>query len=515
MKTQNEKNWLQRTLQRSAATALLFALAMPVGMAAQDNQEQKHQHRKYKLVDLGTFGGPASYFLIGFADSLNNQGTAAGWADTSTPDPYPAFCFNPDCFVSHAFQGQEGVTDLGVLPGGSSSQAFGASANGLIIGNSQNGEIDPLVPGFPEVRGVFWKQGEITDLGTLEGGHESLAAAVNNSGQVVGAFNNTIPDPFSLLGNGYQVKAFLWQKGAMQDLGTLGGPDAFASFVNERGQIAGNSFINSTPNPVTGIPTIDCFIWEDGKMVDVPTLGGTVASPNAFNNQGQLVGVSNLAGDLTFHPFLWDKGGDPPLTDLDTLGGDTGTPNWINDVGEVVGKADLPGSQTHDAFLWSNGVMTDLGTQDGDPCSNAIYINSKTQIVGSSSDCVHGLHAFLWEKGGPMVDLNTLIPPYSSLTLVYGTAINDRGEIAGLGVPSGCQPADVGICGHALLLIPDGDCDEDCEGRIAASQNNAAPARNPATMKQGSESPISPVNQFRNRLMRRYHIPGYPAVPMN
>ena len=28
-----------------------------------------------------------------------------GWADTSMPDPYPAFCFNLDCFVSHASNG--------------------------------------------------------------------------------------------------------------------------------------------------------------------------------------------------------------------------------------------------------------------------------------------------------------------------------------------------------------------------------------------------------------------------
>ena len=50
--------------------------------------------------------------------------------------------------------------------------------------------------------------------------------------------------------------------------------------------------------------------------------------------------------------------------------------------------------------------------------------------------------AFLWENGGPMVDLNTLIPPNSGLTLVQAFSINDRGEIAGIGVPPGVAVPD-------------------------------------------------------------------------
>src|SRR6266849_6638941 len=134
----------------SAALALLFAaLALPGRLAAQhnqdNNQDPNRRHHHYTLIDLGTFGGPTSYFMGGFDGILNNHGTAAGWADTSTPDPFPSFCFNPDCFVSHAFQWQGGVlTDLGTLAAGWSSSAFWISGNGLIVGNSQNGQIDPL-----------------------------------------------------------------------------------------------------------------------------------------------------------------------------------------------------------------------------------------------------------------------------------------------------------------------------------------------------------------------------------
>ncbi len=94
-------------------------------------------------------------------------------------------------------------------------------------------------------------------------------------------------------------------------------------------------------------------------MMDLGTLGGTVGSPSALNIRGQVVGTSNLAGDLTYHPFLWERG---VLKDLGTLGGNNGMAWWLNNAGEVVGRADLPGSQTHDAFLWKNGVMTDLGS---------------------------------------------------------------------------------------------------------------------------------------------------------
>ena len=150
---------------------------------------------------------------------------------------------------------------------------------------------------------------------------------------------------------------------------------------------------------------------DRGTTTDIGTFGGTCGQPQALNNRDQVVGLSYLAGNLTYHPFLWDKRDNPPLTDLGTFGGDNGLANWINDSGEVAGSADFPGNQIHHAFLWKNGVMTDLGTVGTDPCSRASAINSNGQIVGGSSDCTTFLHAYLWENGGPMIDLNTLVAP--------------------------------------------------------------------------------------------------------
>jgi probable HAF family extracellular repeat protein len=367
----NIRSWrfsLNNTLLAVSGTVgLLVTSAIPVPAAAQE-------HHHYKLIDLGTFGGPSSYVSNGLDGIVNNSGTAVGVADTPTPDPT---CF-VDCFVAHAFQSRNGgaLVDLGALPSGGSSQAFWISANGLIAGVSQIAEIDPSLPGgAPEFRAVLWRNGVHTDLGMLpQGGFDTQASAVNSRGEVVGFGLDTTADPFSLIAPGFattQTRAFLWKNGAMQDLGTLGGADAQAVLVNERGQIAGMSYTNSTPNPVTGLPTQDPFLWENGTMVDLGTLGGTFSLTFALNNRGEVVGQSNLAGDLTYHPFLWTKTGG--MQDLGTLGGNNGLTNWINDAGAIAGKADLPGPlpQNHDAVLWRQGSMIDLGTLPGDSCSNA------------------------------------------------------------------------------------------------------------------------------------------------
>lgn len=509
------------------ALTLLATLAIPVRLAAQ-TQQQNQQQPRYKLIDIGTFGGPASYFNNEFdgtfsAALVNNQGTAAGWADTAAPDPFPGFCFG-DCYVSHAFQWQNGVrTDLGALADGVSSDATWISGSGLIAGDSQNGETDPLVPGLPEIHAVLWQNGKIIDLGTLpEGGYESVVSAVNSGGQVVGFALNTIPDPYSLAGS-TQTRAFLWQDGVMQDLGTLGsGTDALAQFINEQGQVVGWSYTSSNPisNPSCGFPlAIGSFIWDQEKgMQDLGTLGGTCTLATGINNSGTVVGLSFNDNQIQ-RGFLWEGGS---MHDLGgSLGGDYASAEGINDEGLTAGSAFLAGNTMYHAALWRQvGQIADLGVLGGDQCSFASSINAKAQIVGASitDDCSFddNTRAFLWE-GGSIFDLNTLIPAGSALHLQWAMSINDRGEIAGQGLDT-----DGNL--HDFLLIPCGEGDQACGdsalGAAASIQHHPAPS----TQRNAIAPPSSPaligrpatiLDRLRSRWTRRYHLPGSVTGPTN
>jgi probable HAF family extracellular repeat protein len=508
---------------KSAVITLLALLAITTRLAAQNNQESKPAHHHYKLIDMGTLGGPQSYVNAGsgnefgnFALIANNRGTMTGSADTSTPDPFPGFCFNDDCFVSHTFEWNNGVkSDLGALPGGASSASSWISANGLIAGFSQNGEIDPLIPGSPEVHAAIWRNGAITDLGTLtEGGFESIAAAINSQGQAVGFALNTIPDPDSMV-IGFQTRAFLWQDEAMKDLGTLGtGTDAQAILISEKGQVVGWSYINSVPTNacLAGFAFVTgSFIWDkENGMRDIGSLGGTCTTASDMNNYGQIVGFSNLPGDLSEHGFLWNNG---LFQDLGgSLGGDFLGPFGINDSGEAVGFATLPGDAVGHAVLWKHvGDMVDLGGLGTDQCSFATSINAATQVVGTSGDCVSTSRVFLWEDGS-IFDLNALIPPGSPLSLQFTETINNRGEIAGTGV-------DVDGNRHAFLAIP---CDANHPGVEGCDYDSVdaatAPEVRPAHTTQapapapGRFSPAEMMARFRSLRGGRNRLFGTPQT---
>jgi probable HAF family extracellular repeat protein len=225
-----------------------------------------------------------------------------------------------------------------------------------------------------------------------------------------------------------------------------------------------------------------------------------------INNQGQVMGSSNLPGDQVMHAFFWERG---TLTDLGNFGGNIVEPFWLNNIGEVVGTAEYPGNTIRHGFLWKKGVITDLGTlyprcTSSVTGSVALQVNSKTQIVGNSWCDNTAAAGFLWENGGPMVDLNSLIPPNSSMQLLGAQNINERGEITGSGIlPNG----DV----HVFLLIPcgenhgDSECEDEGEG--------AAVTRGETSRRPNIVLPENVRKLLRQRLGSRFHIPGIVASP--
>lgn len=492
-----KRNLVTAITSLTVCSISVFSLAQ-----TQPAPPDEQPYSQYRLVDLGTFGGPQSYVPDGLdvtqVKILNNEGTFAGWADTSTPDPYPDFCFE-DCFVAHAFRSSNGVTkrDLGVIPGGASSDSSWIADNGLISGDSQNGEIDPLVPGLPEIRAVLWQHNQIIDLGTLEGGYESVSTSVNSRGQVTGFSTNTVPDENSIIGIGYQTRAFVWQNGAMRDLGTLGpGTDAIASLINERGQVVGWSYTSSNPSDICasvyGFPlSTGSFVWQDGRgMTDLGGLGGSCTIATGLNDQGQVVGQSWATGDLTGHAFRWEQ--TTGLVDLGTLGGDFSSATAINNAGEAVGGSYLSDNAQIHGALWKGRTAIDLGSVDSDDCSYALSINAVGQVVGISGPGCLSTRAFLWQRGKPIVDLNTLVSSNSGIYVTFAFTINDRGEIGGLGLlPNGDT--------HAVLLIP---CTSDdlpgCGAGIAGGTSLSTASIPKQFHKPGPSSSVR--RMFRSRL---------------
>jgi probable HAF family extracellular repeat protein len=385
------------------------------------------------------------------------------------------------------------LINLGTL-GGSASNGFGGPNNqGWVTG-------DANLAGDQNEHGFLWRDGVITDLGTLGGLNSSVPTPVKNDrGLITGVAQTTTFDPLGefwgasfLCGTGpcqgfQSVEVgFLWQDGVMTALPTLGGNNGASLGANNRGQVVGVAE-TAIQDPSCALPQkllFDAVVWgpKPGEIQVLPTFpGDSAAAASAINDEGEIVGTSGACAFPPFfafgvHAVLWRHGG---VMDLGSLGGKMLNVAFaINNRGQVVGQSNLPGDTFTHAFFWQDGVMTDLGTLPGDSNSMASDISDKGQVIGTSCDATFSIcRAFLWEDGA-MTDLNTLVSPDSSLFLTFGAGINDRGEISGTAcVISG------GACtseAPAFLAIPCGpgdrnneECQDVVEGLSGAAVRSA------------------------------------------
>jgi probable HAF family extracellular repeat protein len=350
------------------------------------------------------------------------------------------------------------VIDLGTL-GGTLSWAEGINEKGWVAGFSS-------LSGDASQHGFLWRDGVTVDLGTLGGPSSGLGfwgQKPNERGQMAGMAQTPTPDAlgedFCGFFNNFaseppapnECLPFVWQNGLMTPLSTLGGNNGGASQINNRGQVVGAAEKNGLPDPACGTPPAPHgkpVLWENGVVQELPALpGDPYAFPNAINDLGQVVGVSvNSCIPTANHAVLWENA---KVTYLGSLGGtvnDEATD--INNQSQVVGFSSLPGDATFHGFFWQNGVMKDLGTLAGDFASLAIGINSKAQVVGASFDASFNPRAFVGQNG-VMVDLNSLIPAGSSLFLLFASRINSSGQIVGLAFDTSTNES------HAFLASPD------------------------------------------------------------
>lgn len=311
----------------------------------------------------------------------------------------------------------------------------------------------------------------VTDLGPV-GNPFSQATYVNNPGLVTGL--DTAAD-------GAQ-HAVLWYEGLFTDIGTpgLGGPNSGAGGANEFGQVIGGAETsNKDPNNEnfcgygTGLQCL-AFLWQNGVMTALPTLGGTNAGWGSINSRGEAAGyaeetrvdkecpgkvaVNGLGPQLLyFEPVIWGpRPGEirklPPLT-----GDSVGVAFSINDNGQAVGTSGscanttLPGPSAgpHAVFWEKDGSVHDLGNLGGtsNPAvlavgNAAISINNLGQVSGGSalpeikSTACPGapsnplcfpIHPFLWTRETGMRDLGVLPGDFVG----SGLGINNKGEVVG------------------------------------------------------------------------------------
>jgi probable HAF family extracellular repeat protein len=250
------------------------------------------------MGDLGTLEGDG----YSFATGINPTGQVVGLSSTSDPRTPDGCC--------HAFIWEKGVmTYLGTL-GGTTSEANAINPEGQVVGHS-------TTTGNASLHAFLWEKGVMTDLGTLPGGTFSVATAINPAGQVVGYGDAA----------GGSFHAFLWNKGVMTDIGTAG-DFGLAYGINPRGQVVGGN-----------------VLWEKGVITDLGAIEAQGISPAS-----QVVGYNWVPSVQDYHAFIWTEG---LLTDLGTLGGTMGMAFAINPAGQVAGRSRTAAGQIH-ATLWTD-----------------------------------------------------------------------------------------------------------------------------------------------------------------
>ena len=329
------------------------------------------------------------------------------------------------------------LTDLGVLPTGTSSSALAINNRGEIAGSANVagalnwesrlpiwdantgavvGMAETSGAAIPEHRndngemvgtdcvgtcgrmfyGYYWSPaGLIFRLPPLAGtdpfysSTHTMANGINNVGQIVGLAKQGAPT--------FDTYAALWQdKDTLaQSLGSLGRSiygmiSSVAYGINNLTHVVGNSTIASDS-------AIRAFLWRDGRMIDLGGLSGQVVSEAyAINNNGLIVGKSNL------YPVTWkydvaNSSSTPAIQQLPIPAGFfSAQPTSVNDSADVAGYAGSPSIDAH-AILWRNGQAIDLGVWPGGLYSVATGINNLGQIVGEGPVAGDNLvHALMW-----------------------------------------------------------------------------------------------------------------------
>jgi probable HAF family extracellular repeat protein len=213
------------------------------------------------------------------------------------------------------------------------------------------------------------------------------------------------------------------------DLGSLGYGVSKGLAINSNGRVTGYSYLSKEiqipcspqqygqPKKCFEAP-YHAFVWSNGKMTDLGTLGGDFSEGSAINRSGEVVGWATTKAGYS-EPFLWNGQTMTPLSGI--------APSGINDSGQIVGNCG-PGPATGSfdrPCVLTNGNFTDLSSPPNLPDCSAGAINNNGQILGGCADPSGDERAVVWTNGSP-----TVLPTLGGPTIA-ANAINNLGQVAG------------------------------------------------------------------------------------
>jgi probable HAF family extracellular repeat protein len=340
--------------------------------------------------------------------SLSDGGQVTGWSG-----PYHTGTQSRAAYYGDA--GQAPVP----LPGSGSVNARGEVAGAVTLGAAHEGRM----------RAFLWSDGATADLPSLPGDPYSRADGINNRSEVVGASYRPAP-PGEAGGGRFVERPVLWRDRVPIDLGAPVGSTLIGrAFLSDAGAAV---FALALP----GESSARGFLWRDGALVDLSAPPGyTSFAPEAINATGAVVGEARRppTPDGGNRAFLWRDG---QFTEIGTLpGAGASTAQGVGARGHIIGHA-VGGPALVGAFLWHDSALTPLGLP-GARDSLATAVNAAGQVVGYASD--QGAHRAFLHNGGATIDLNSLLPADSGWILEEALAVNDAGQIAGVGRVGGVR----------------------------------------------------------------------------
>ena len=303
------------------------------------------------------------------------------------------------------------LTDLGLPPGFVLAKASAINNQQQIVGRVEDAK--QLTHAF------IWENGSMRLLDMPENSL-SVASDINEFGEIVG----------TMLSNG-QRHAFISRNDAPLRIGLI---DEFPHLGGKHNFVPGVSIDNQS-RVAFRIYADDehqgSVLWNERTPIHFGLLAaGATCHASTINNQGH-IGGQLFQRDGRSSAFLWHDG---IITDLGTLGGTRAGITGLNDMGVAIGWSTINAndlSQAH-AIIQIDGEMHDLGTLHGEH-TRAYDINNANQIVGFSKNAQKRWSAFVWENY-ELTDLNSEIDPSLGYRLISSNGINDRGDIIAVGI---------------------------------------------------------------------------------